>query len=95
MDLYLLLYLPLAGLTVLWLLAALKLAKNYQNHSRGTLLRIIGAVVAVGLFIVSFAVMVVTHARGHKVAMLLIMVMALVNFFRMMVPNEPEVQCKS
>ena len=92
MDLYLLLYLPLAGLTVLWLLAAVKIARNYRVHSRGTLLKIVGAELAVALFIASFAVMVVTHAHGFKIAMMLVMAMALVNFLRLMVPKHFDTQ---
>ena len=90
MDLYLLLYLPLAGLTVMWFLAGLKLAKDYRKHSRETLRRSIGAEVVVALFIVSSAVMVVTHARGYRVAMMLVMAMALVNLFRLRTTPKPE-----
>ena len=77
MELYLLLYLPLAGLTVLWLLAALRLAKDYRTLPRESLLKTVGAEVAVALFTASFAVMIVTHARGFKAAMVLVMAMVL------------------
>lgn len=53
MGLYLPLYLPLAGLTVLWLLAALKIARDLQRHSRRTLPRVPAAWVAQFLFIVT------------------------------------------
>ena len=83
MDLYLLLYLPLAALTVFWLLAALRLAKKYRTLHHETALKTAGAVVAVALFDASFAVMVVTHARGFKAAMVLVMAMGVVNLFRL------------
>ncbi len=83
-NLYLLLYLPLAGLSVLWLVRVLKLAREHRKHSRGSLLRITGAAVSVALFLAGYAVMVVTHARGFRVAMMFVMVMALVNALRMM-----------
>ncbi len=88
-NLYLLLYLPLAGLTVLWLLAALKLARNDRERSRGTLLRSAAVEAALALFIISLMVMVATHGRGFKTAMIINVVAALVNATKWMIPLKP------
>jgi tryptophan-rich sensory protein len=91
--LFLLLYLPLAGLTVLWIRAGLKLAKGYQEQPRESFLRLLGAEIAVALFIAGFAVMVVTHGRSYKVALIIVMVMSLFYFLlvkRGLYLNAPE-----
>lgn len=88
-SLYLLLYVPLVALIVLVLLGTLKLVKDHQEYSRESLLRNIGAVVAVTLFSIGFAVMTVTHGRSSKVAMSLVMAMALVNALRLMTFSKP------
>ena len=81
-SLYGLLYVPVFGLTVLCLLATVKLCQNRRNESREALGKVGGALLAVALFTVSFAVMVVTHVRSFKLAMLLIICMGIVNFLR-------------
>lgn len=81
-DLYPLLYVPLLGLVALCLIGGGKFKKEHRQHSRETWVKIGGALLAVALFTGSYAVMAVTHARAFNVAMLLVMVMALVNFLR-------------
>lgn len=81
-SLYLLLYVPLAGLAGLCLVGAVKLIKERRKHSRAILLKTSGAVLGVGLFAAGYAVMVVTHARGYRTAMVLVMIMSAVNLLR-------------
>ncbi len=81
-NLYLLLYLPLAGLLLLCLRGGWKFMKERRLHSRETWLRTGGASLAVMLFTASYAVLISTHGHGYRTAMLLIMAMALVNALR-------------
>ena len=87
-TLYLLLYVPILGLALLWLLGMLKLFHNRRrNESRQTLRKVGDALLAVALFTVSFTVMVVTHARSFNLAMLLIICMGIVNLLRIGFPR--------
>lgn len=81
-DFYPLLYLPLLGLTALCLTGCWKFIKERRQHSREAWVKTGGALLGLVLFTASYAVMVVTHARAFKAAILLIMAMSLVNLLR-------------
>ena len=80
-NFYLLLYVPILVLAVLCLRGTVKLFRNRHREARETF-RIGGALLAVTLFTVSYAVMVVTHAHSFKIALLLIICMGIVNLLR-------------
>lgn len=77
-----LLYIPLTGLTLLWVFAGVKVVQDWLKNSRQNLLSLIGAEVALALFLIGFAIMIATHGHSFKIAMLFVVGMGLVNLLR-------------
>lgn len=70
-------------MSVLLLLASVKLLKECRGYLPAKRRRFVGLLVVLALFISGFAVMLISHGQKFELAMLLIMAASLINIFVM------------
>ncbi len=80
-SLYPLLYLPLAGLSVLWLLLLVKLLRESRNFPIQMRRKGILLLVVLALFTSGLAVSLITHGHSFKIAAFLLIAAGFINIF--------------